>query len=151
MEAIQIKNGEYKAYKLSPKYDDTPNSSVSNNSFNGHEYVDLSLPSGTLWATCNVGDSRYGCSGQYYAWGEVENKTSFDWYSYKYAILNHYQGEFVRLTKYCNKSEYSTNGYIDNLINLQSVDDPATRWGDGWHTPSISQWTELLRILPIVG
>ncbi len=40
----------------------------------GHDYVDLGLPSGTLWATCNVGASSPEEYGDYFAWGETEPK-----------------------------------------------------------------------------
>ncbi len=141
MEAIQIKNGEYMAYKLSPKYDDTPNFSVSNNSFNGHEYVDLGLPSGTLWATCNIGASKPEDYGNYYAWGETESQTFgiYNWASYKYANDDKY-----KLTKYCNKSDYGDNSFTDSLTVLQSDDDPATvNWGSGWCVPTKEEFQEL--------
>ena len=38
---------------------------------NGHEYIDLGLPSGFKWATCNVGASSPEDYGGYYAWGEI--------------------------------------------------------------------------------
>ncbi len=41
---------------------------------NGHEYVDLGLPSGTLWATCNIGAESPEECGDYFAWGETEPK-----------------------------------------------------------------------------
>ena len=44
-----------------------------------HEYVDLGLPSGTLWATCNVGADNPEDFGDYFAWGETEPKDFFDW------------------------------------------------------------------------
>ena len=34
-----------------------------------HEYVDLGLPSGTLWATRNVGADKPEDIGDYFAWG----------------------------------------------------------------------------------
>ena len=40
----------------------------------GHYYVDLGLPSGTLWATCNVGAVNPTDYGDYFAWGETEPK-----------------------------------------------------------------------------
>ncbi len=113
-----------------------------NCSANGHEYVDLGLPSGTLWATCNVGASKPEGYGNYYAWGETKTKTSntYDWSTYKYA-----NGAYDKLTKYCNESNYGNNGFTDDLTALQSGDDPATaNWGSGWRTPSKSQWDELL-------
>ena len=38
---------------------------VNNSKADGHEYVDLGLPSGTLWATCNVGASKPEEYGSY--------------------------------------------------------------------------------------
>lgn len=38
---------------------------------NGYEYVDLGLPSGTLWATCNVGASKPSDYGLYFQWGDT--------------------------------------------------------------------------------
>ena len=48
------------------------------------EYVDLGLPSGTLWATCNLGASSPEEYGDYYAWGETEQKDYYDWDTYKF-------------------------------------------------------------------
>lgn len=120
---------------LKPKSE--PASSVLG-SANGHEYVDLDLPSGTLWATCNVGASKPEGYGDYFAWGETETKDAYNWKTYKYGSNN------LILTKYCNRSEYGDNGFVDNLTTLQAGDDPATAWGSGWHTPSKAQWDELL-------
>ena len=108
-------------------------------STNGHEWVYLGLPSGTLWATCNVGASKPEDYGNYYAWGETNTKTAYNWETYKYA-----DGDKDKLTKYCNSSSYGNNGFTDNLTTLQSGDDPAAAWGSGWHTPDKEQWDELL-------
>ena len=67
---------------------------VSGN-YNGHDYVDLGLPSGTLWATCNVGAEVSEGYGDYFAWGETEPKTVYDWTNYKYC-----NGDSDQLTKY---------------------------------------------------
>ena len=48
-----------------------------------HEYVDLGLPSGTLWATCNVGADSPEDYGDYFAWGETESKEVYNWSTYK--------------------------------------------------------------------
>ena len=45
----------------------------------GYEYVDLGLPSGTLWATCNVGATAPEEFGYYFAWGEVQRKSEYNW------------------------------------------------------------------------
>ena len=109
-------------------------------SANGHEYVDLGLPSGTLWATCNIGATKLEEYGDYYAWGETSTKNVYNWSTYKYC-----NGDYDQLTKYCNKSRYGYNGFTDNLTELQRGDDPATaNWGSGWQTPSYEQWKELL-------
>lgn len=46
------------------------------------QYVDLGLPSETYWASCNLGASSPEQSGGYYAWGELETKTSYTWSNY---------------------------------------------------------------------
>ena len=84
-----------------------------NGTVNGHDYVDLGLPSGTLWATCNVGASKPEGYGNYYAWGETKTKTTYNWDTYKYA-----NGNYDELTKYCNKSDYGNNGFTDKLTTL---------------------------------
>ena len=114
-------------------------SNEENGTANGHEYVDLGLPSGTLWATCNIGASKPEDYGSYFAWGETQTKTTYNWDTYKYAT-----GENHRLTKYCNVPDYGYNGFTDNLSTLQGSDDPAAaKWGSGWRTPSKAQWEEL--------
>lgn len=45
---------------------------------NGHGYVDLGLPSGLKWATCNVGAASPLEHGDYFAWGETSTKSSYD-------------------------------------------------------------------------
>ena len=105
-----------------------------------HEYVDLGLPSGTLWATCNVGASKPEDYGDYFAWGETKKKDVYDWDTYKHA-----KGPIDKFTKYCDESDYGYNGFADTLTELQSIDDPATaNWGNGWYTPKKEQWDELM-------
>ena len=106
---------------------------------NGHSYVDLVLPSGTLWATCNVGANNPEDEGNRYAWGETRTKGTDYWDNYKYCKSDRY-----RLTKYCSKSEYGDNSFTDNLTRLVVSDDAATViWGDGWRTPSDNEFREL--------
>lgn len=107
--------------------------------YNGHEYVDLGLPSGTLWATCNVGASTPEGSGSYFAWGETTTKSSYGFDNYKYGYEDN--DGYFHLNKYNTHSEY---GPIDNLTVLQASDDAATaKWGSGWRTPSNAEWEEL--------
>ena len=113
----------------------------SSKTINGHEYVDLGLPSGTLWATCNVGANKPEDYGNYYAWGETETKSYYNWDNYKYVA----DGAPDQLTKYCNRYNYGNNGFTDNKTSLLTSDDPAAKWGSGWRTPSKVQWDELLK------
>ena len=104
-----------------------------------HEYVDLGLPSGTLWATCNVGANTMEEYGDCFAWGETLPKEVYDWDTYQYC-----DGGYNRLTKYCNDSDYGYHGFIDNLTTLMPEDDAATaNWGSEWCMPSMEQFEEL--------
>ncbi|MBQ7461021.1 MAG: Ig-like domain-containing protein [Bacteroidaceae bacterium] len=104
-----------------------------------HEWVDLGLPSGTLWATCNVGANNPEEYGDYFAWGETEPKTSYDTSNYKF---NRGSG---KMTKYCTLSGFGSNGMIDDLTELEPEDDAATtNWGNDWQMPNKAQMEELL-------
>ncbi len=61
-----------------------PTSSESDGIIEGHEYVDLGLPSRTLWATYNMGAASPYEKGQYFAWAEVEPREDISWESYKF-------------------------------------------------------------------
>ncbi len=81
-------------------------------------YVDLGLPSGTLWATCNVGAENPWDYGDYYAWGEVTTKV-----------------------------EYSSDTYTfnDNPSTLDAQHDAATtNLGSNWRMPTKDEFQELL-------
>ena len=104
-----------------------------------YEYVDLGLPSGTLWATTNVGATKPEDAGDYFAWGETESKKSYSWSTYKYANDN-----YDKLTKYCNKSSYGNNGYTDSRTILEKNDDAvAAICGSEWCMPTREQFQEL--------
>jgi len=101
------------------------------------EYVDLGLPSGTLWATCNIGANSPEERGDYFAWGETEPKSVYTWETYKWC-----NGSHESLTKYCTKSYYGT---VDNLTELEVTDDAAyVNWGPEWRMPSLEQFKELM-------
>ena len=107
-----------------------------------HEYVDLGLPSGTLWATCNIGATTPEGYGDYFAWGETKAKSVYNWEKYKYA--KGYFDEYPLLTKYCTDDYYGNYGFEDNLTLLQPGDDAATaNWGRDWRTPTLEDWVEL--------
>ena len=107
-------------------------------------YVDLGLPSGTLWATCNVGASSPEDYGDYFAWGETEGyndgKTTFNWSTYKWC-----NGSDDTLTKYCTDNSYGYEGFTDNKTELDIEDDAASvNWGPAWRMPSLEQFQELI-------
>ena len=91
-----------------------------------HEYVDLGLS--VKWATCNVGANSPEEYGDYFAWGEVEPKTTYNWDTYKY-----YDGS--NLTKYTGN---------DSRTVLDPEDDAATaNWGGAWRMPTYEEQKEL--------
>lgn len=100
------------------------------------KYVDLGLPSGIKWATCNVGATKPEEYGNYYAWGETETKTTYDWSTYKWC-----NGSSSTFTKYNTSSSFGT---ADNKTVLDLEDDAAhVNWGDKWRMPTDDEWTEL--------
>ena len=115
-------------------YDEGPDADV-------HEWVDLGLPSGTLWATCNIGAENPEDFGDYFAWGETigfnaGKKTNYTWNTYRYC-----KGSETTMTKYCTDSSYGT---VDGKTELDPEDDAATVWwGSKWQMPSAEQMQEI--------
>ena len=108
-----------------------------------HTYVDLGLPSKTLWATYNVGASMPHEYGEYYAWGETSPKSYYDQSTYKFFIGNSDSGPYywAQYSKYIWDSRH---GKPDNILTLQAGDDAATaNWGSKWKMPSKEQAEEL--------
>ncbi len=96
-----------------------------------HEWVDLGLPSGTLWATTNIGAENPEDNGYLIAWGETEPKETYSWATYQ-----HYDSASGQLTKY---------NLADGLTELEPEDDAATEnWGSGWKMPTKEQFDELI-------
>lgn len=107
---------------------------------NGFEYVDLGLPSGTKWATCNVGADSETDYGLYFAWGETEgysgysSQKRFGWYDY----------DFVENWA-ANDKYFYKYGSDDNKTVLDLEDDAANvNMGGNWHMPSKEQFNELI-------
>ena len=101
---------------------------------NVHEYVDLGLS--VKWATCNVGADNPEDYGDYYAWGETETKSTYDWSTYKWC-----NGSSTTMTKYCTSSSYGT---VDNKTTLDPEDDVAhVKWGGDWRMPTKAEQDEL--------
>ena len=108
-----------------PETPETPNA-------NGYEYVDLGLPSGLLWATCNVGATSPEECGNHYAWGETSTKAEYNTsnsatYGLSYLSLQ-------------------SQGYIDSEGKLTAQHDAATaNWGGDWRMPTKDEFEELIR------
>lgn len=110
--------------------------SIDKGTEKGHEWVDLGLPSGTKWATCNVGANNPQEYGNYYAWGEVTPKDVYDWGTYKYGSLD-------EIKKYIESSS-GKNGFADSKTVLELEDDAAhVNWGGKWRMPTREQQDEL--------
>lgn len=105
------------------------------------EYIDLGLPSRTMWANCNVGTNRPDAFGDCFAWGEVAPKSTYSWENYI-----HCNGAGDQLTKYCNNPAYGYNHFTDTLTILERPDDAGWCNFDsnlGPQLPSKKQWQEL--------
>ena len=114
--------------------DSDPNIPDPNPNTGNHEYVDLGLS--VKWATCNVGATEPEEYGDYFAWGETERKSTYNWSTYKYC-----NGSQYSLTKYCTNSSYGT---VDNKTTLEAADDAArANWGGSWRMPTDAELTEL--------
>lgn len=102
--------------------------------------VDLNLPSGTLWANMNVGAVDRADIGRYFAWGELQPKSSYSWSNYKYC-----NGTKNTITKYCtDASIWAGSGEPDGLVTLQNMDDIVKQlWGPEWKMPTGMQLAEL--------
>ena len=86
----------------------------------GHEYVDLGLPSGTKWATCNVGASSPSDYGNYFAWGETTTRS-----------------------KYTKKNSKTYKKERGNISNDAKYDAALANWGGSWHVPTFTDFEEL--------
>lgn len=103
---------------------------------NTGKYTAVDLGLSVKWATCNVGAKLPEDNGDYYAWGEVETKTSFSWNNYKWVDMAA-QG----FTKYCITS---SSGKIDKRTILELEDDVAhVKWKGDWRMPTYKEWEEL--------
>ena len=128
---------------------DEPNNGENNGS-NGdndtlvkHEFVDLGLPSGRLWATCNVGADAPEDFGDYFAWGETEPNGKYSWDAYKYGS---YVNNLYAFNKYCSDAFFGFEGFVDTLTVLEPDDDAATvNWGADWRMPTKEDWEELIQ------
>ena len=123
------------------------------------QYVNLGLPSGTLWATSNVGADKPEGLGDYFAWGETTPKTVYEWSSYAYMNDEKMDSKdgtkkgpnWFNVNKYTFDDQqkggiwYSGVTFVgDNKKTLEAADDAAaTNWGGDWAMPTADDWKEL--------
>jgi len=94
---------------------------------NNHPHaIDLSLPSGTKWACCNVGATAPDGRGGYYSWGETEEKEVYDWTTYIH----------------CDGLETTCHDLGSNITGTD-YDVASVQWGDSWELPTQEQLQEL--------
>jgi hypothetical protein len=91
------------------------------------EAIDLGLPSGIKWASCNVGASKPEEYGGYYAWGETEEKETYDW-----SVYIHCDGS------------YETCHDLGSDISGTEYDIAQVKWGGNWCVPTLDDIKELL-------
>ena len=92
------------------------------------EAIDLGLPSGTKWASCNVGATKPEEYGGYYAWGETEVKNHYEWNTYIH----------------CDDGSYTHCHYIGSDISGTEYDVAHVKWGGKWCMPTLDDIKELL-------
>lgn len=103
---------------------------------NGHEYVDLGLPSGTLWAKTNIGTTCEAKEGDLFAYGETTPKSEYTFENWK--LLDDKVDHWFHLMI------DTYQGYGWQRLKLMYMQDAAsTNWGHLWRTPSIEEWQEL--------
>lgn len=97
---------------------------ITYESINGHDYVDLGLPSGTKWATCNVGANAIEEYGDYYAWGETTTKSSYT-------------------DDNCSTNRWRGGVEVHDIGGNPIYDVARDKWGSSWRLPTFSEANEL--------
>ena len=104
----------------------------------GYDYVDLGLPSGLLWARCNIGADEPTDYGDYFMWGSVEPDTDkhCDW---EHAPFNNGNNDF-------NKEYFKSiqNQVCPNGILTPEYDAATSILGDEWRLPTEDDFKELI-------
>ena len=88
--------------------------------YNGYEYVDLGLPSGLKWATCNVGASSPEEYGDYFAWGETSPKAEYTW-----------------------ENSVTHGEQMSDISGNAQYDAATANWGGSWRMPTEAEQQEL--------
>lgn len=103
--------------------------------------IDLGLPSGTKWASCNLGSNIPTGEGGYYAWGETEIKNYYDWFTYKYCKNGDYN---KAMTKYISNKDYYNKKDGKGVLEL-SDDAAHVKLGGTWRIPESADIIELIQ------
>ena len=109
-----------------------------NGTANGHKYIDLGLPSGLKWASCNIGTTKPEGDGKYFSWGEAKERSPFasSWEDYTFHTKKGLITKKDVMTKYNEK---------DKLTVLDGIDDTATiLWKGKWRIPTLGEYKELI-------
>ena len=106
---------------------DRENMTDISNVVNGHEFVDLGLPSGLLWDTCNVGATSPEQTGLYFAFGETTGYTA---------------EQITSGVRAFNSASYTASGISADLTLAQ--DAAHVNLGGNWRMPKKAECQELL-------
>ena len=93
-----------------------------------HEYIDLGLPSGLKWATCNIGANSPEEIGDYFAWGEIKPKEN-------YCLENSLTHE---------KNIATSKNRLWNISGKPKYDAATANWGGNWRMPTKAEVQELM-------
>ena len=118
--ALEEQKGTSKKVEFSKNTEQIKDAQTTD-TLNGHDWVDLGLPSGLKWATCNVGASSPSDYGDYYAWGEISTKSSYD----------------VNNSTTCDKK-------IGDIAGNPTYDVARAEWRGSWRLPTDKECQELL-------
>lgn len=129
--------GQGKISRTTPSTNKTYTKLSISGTVNGHDYVDLGLPSGTLWATCNIGSASPAGYGKYYAWAETkpkakytkENSTTYNTTMYYDGLPSNVKSDTIRAKR--------------RIIGNPNYDAATANWGEEWVLSSSSDFAEL--------
>lgn len=109
------------------------------------EWIDLGLPSGNLWASCNVGANEPTDFGKYYAWGEIKMKGSYTHENYAFYNGESYKNrDYVDVWPMSKYTEYTRNWDTRNPL-LDAEDDVCTVvYGKPAHMPTVTEFNEMV-------
>lgn len=108
--------------------------SVSGN-LNGHDYVDLGLPSGRRWATCNIGSKSPAGYGDYFAWAETKPKATYTDANYN-GCVDIYPDGLGNIKSDTIRAQY-------RIVDNPQFDAARKNWGENWELPTSADFAEL--------